>query len=106
MMDLHEAAKVLRAHQAWRKGGDGPQTDVTLLTQALDAAVAALEGMASAVPVVSVAVSVAVDAANIAAKGQYQAAIHHLNKYAHPSYGSPQPAYCCAKCELPEMRNW
>lgn len=45
MMDLHEAAKVLRAHQAWRKGGDGPQTDVTLLTQALDAAVAALEGL-------------------------------------------------------------
>lgn len=46
MMDIQEAAAVLRAHQEWRKGGDGPQTDVTSLTQAIDAAVAALEAMA------------------------------------------------------------
>lgn len=44
-MSTQEAAKVLREHQAWRKGGDGPQTDVTLLTQAIDAAVAALESL-------------------------------------------------------------
>lgn len=110
-MDIKDAAKVLRRHNEWRRGADdnhwqqSPYSPAEL-GHAIDAAVAALEGMASAVPVVSVAVSVAVDAANIAAKGQYQAAIHHLNKYAHPSYGSPQPAYCCAKCELPEMRNW
>ena len=101
-MDIKEAAKVLRVYSAAKR----TRWDGSQLLRAIDAAVAALEGMASAVPVVSVAVSVAVDAANIAAKGQYQAAIHHLNKYAHPSYGSPQPAYCCAKCELPEMRNW
>lgn len=46
-MKPDQAAKVLRAHQDWRKGGDGPLIDIALLTQALDAAVAALEAQES-----------------------------------------------------------
>lgn len=35
-MTEEEALKVIAYHQAWRKGGDSPQTDPTKLTEALD----------------------------------------------------------------------
>lgn len=36
--------EVLTKHNAWRRGGDGPQTDPRMLGLALDAAIAAISG--------------------------------------------------------------
>jgi hypothetical protein len=43
-MTREAAREVLSAHQLWRRGGDGPQTDPLILGQALDLAIAALGG--------------------------------------------------------------
>lgn len=42
-MDVGRALQVLIEHNTWRRGGEGPQTDPTLLGQALDTAIAALQ---------------------------------------------------------------
>ena len=44
-MTNDEAAKVLRDHNAWRRGGDGPQTDPRQLGLAIERAIAALESL-------------------------------------------------------------
>jgi len=93
-MDIKEAAKVLRAHQEWRKGGDGPQTNVTSLTQAIDAAVAALEGMASAKPVAVVRVHRTGGNAGISWSA-VPAEDAPLMRDGDQLYAAPQPAYCC-----------
>ena len=41
-LNRQETLKVLREHNAWRRGGDGTQTDPRLLGLALDAAIAAI----------------------------------------------------------------
>ena len=45
-MTITEAVKILRDHQAWRKGGDGPQTDPLKLSEALEVAIRKLEQVA------------------------------------------------------------
>ena len=43
-MTPQEAADLLRAHNEWRRGGDDPPTEPTALGQAIEIAIAALEG--------------------------------------------------------------
>ena len=105
-MKPDQAAKVLRRHNEWRRGADdnhwqqSPYSPAEL-GHAIDAAVAALEVAASAVPVA----------------WRYQDANdnYRYRKYVSgfdveykllrpvPLYAAPQPAYCCAKCGLAEM---
>lgn len=42
-MTITEAVKILRDHQAWRKGGDGPETDPRKLSEALEWVIKTLE---------------------------------------------------------------
>jgi hypothetical protein len=42
-MTTAEAIEILRSHNAWRRGGDGPMTDPRVLGEAIDIVVAALE---------------------------------------------------------------
>jgi len=49
-LNRQETLKVLREHNAWRRGGDGTQTDPRLLGLALDAAIAAITAPPPSVP--------------------------------------------------------
>lgn len=46
-MTITEAVKILRDHQAWRKGGDGSQTDPAKLSEALEWAIRTLKRKAA-----------------------------------------------------------
>ena len=50
-LNRQETLKVLREHNAWRRGGDGTQTDPRLLGLALDAAIAAITATPPSAPV-------------------------------------------------------
>lgn len=50
VLSRERTLKVLREHNAWRRGARGPQTDARLLGLALDAAIAALAAQQPAAP--------------------------------------------------------
>ena len=101
MMPADQAAKVLRAYaDANRTHWHGSQ-----LLPAIDAAVAALEVAASAVPefwYIPADNDDDEDALILPNRdGSLPSSYTHSRAYR--LYAAPQPAYCCAKCGLAEM---
>lgn len=96
-MPADQAAKVLRQYQMWRTGDEKTRhiPDVRV-NEAIDAAVAALEVAASAEPVGFV---------SLAHNGHLQGSFHAEVRLGQALYAAPQPAYCCAKCGLAEMKK-
>ena len=92
-MKPDQAAKVLRNHSA----------SVDLLptvAAAIDAAVAALEVAASAKPAIYVRVSYDFGVEEVCSTTDELLPVGE-----HRYYAAPQPAYCCAKCGLAEMKG-
>lgn len=97
MMPADQAAKVLREHNAWRRRGsmDKMPHSAQTIGHAIDAAVAALE-------VAAVPVAWRTEDWKVIVRDEHRAMWPSATI---PLYAAPQPAYCCAKCGLAEMRK-
>lgn len=97
-MKPDQAAKVLRRYQAWRTDKNIPPTEtmppIFEITAAIDAAVAALE--LSARPVAEVIPDV-VGTEVAWLPGMKQPVGTKL-------FAGPQPAFCCCKCGMPDLK--